>query len=92
MTQSLTDQLQQRRLTVVQVDPSTGQLRVRGEGDVCSDLSCHQETVVVTDEGTHPGLAMLHPGDIIKLETAAGRPERIVVVRRVWEEIASPEL
>lgn len=92
MTQSLTDQLQQTRLTVVHVDASKGQLRVRGEADVCSNLSCHEKTVVVTDEGTHRDLAALNAGDIIKVESVAGRPDRIVVVRRVWEEIASPEL
>jgi len=34
----------------------------------------------------------LNPGDIVKLDSSGGRPDRIVVVRRVWEELTSPEL
>lgn len=92
MTQSLTDWLQEHRLVVVAVDKAQGRLRVRGTKDVCSDLSCQGETVVVTDEGMTTDLDALNPGDIVKVEPAAGRPERIIVLRRAWEEWASPEL
>ena len=34
---------------------------------------------------------LLNAGDIVRVEETAGRPERIVVVRRVWEELTSPE-
>jgi len=34
---------------------------------------------------------LINPGDIIKVESNAGRAERIVVVRRAWWEYASPE-
>ncbi|HEV8640302.1 MAG TPA: hypothetical protein VGV13_04310 [Methylomirabilota bacterium] len=91
MTQSLTERLQQTRLTVVDVDASKGRLRVRGAADVCTELSCSEQTVVLSDEGKS-GLEALNPGDIVKVEPAGGRPEKIVVVRRVWEEIASPEI
>lgn len=91
MAQSLTEWLQQTRLTVVDVDASRGRLRVRGASDACTELSCSEQTVVVSDEG-RSGLEALNPGDIIKIEPAGGRPEKIVVVRRVWEEIASPEI
>ncbi len=91
MTQSLTDWLQQSRLIVVAVDPERGRLRVKGHADACTDLSCSEHTVVVTDEGEGPSLAALNPGDIVKIEERAGRPQRIVVVRRVWEELTSPE-
>ena len=91
MTQSLTDWLQQSRLIVVAVDPERGHLRVKGQADACRDLSCSERTVVVTDEGQGPSLAVLNPGDIVKIEERAGRPQRIVVVRRVWEELTSPE-
>lgn len=92
MTQSLTDWLQQSRLTVVEVDKATGRLRVRGAADTCTELSCREQTVVVADEGTNGDLGTLNPGDIIKIEPAAGRPEKIVVLRRAWEEWSSPEL
>jgi hypothetical protein len=92
MMQSLTDWLQRSRLMVVQVDPKEGRLRVQGADDACTDLSCQERTLVVTDEGTTNDLEALNPGDIIKVESAAGRPEKIVVLRRAWEEWASPEL
>ena len=92
MAQSLTDWLQQSRLMVVEVNKEQGRLRVRGAEDACTELSCQERTLVVTDEGTTTDLAVLNPGDIIKVESAAGRPEKIVVLRRAWEEWASPEL
>ncbi|TMQ17022.1 MAG: hypothetical protein E6K82_22165 [Candidatus Rokuibacteriota bacterium] len=91
MSQSLTDWLQQSRFVVVGVDPGRRRLRIKGEAEVCTDLSCSERTLVVTDEGTGPDLAALNAGDIVKIEEASGRPERIVVVRRVWEELTSPE-
>jgi len=47
---------------------------------------------VVTDEDARAGLDALNPGDIIKIEPTGGRPERIVVLRRAWDELASPEV
>jgi hypothetical protein len=91
MSQSLTDWLQQSRFIVVGVDPGRRHLRIKGAAEVCTDLSCSERTLVVTDEGTGLDLAALNPGDIVKIEEASGRPERIVVVRRVWEELTSPE-
>jgi hypothetical protein len=91
MTQSLTDWLQQSRLVVIGVDPQRRSIRVKNEADACTDLSCSERTLVVTDEGTGPDLAALNAGDIVRIEDTAGRPERIVVVRRVWEELTSPE-
>ena len=92
MTQSLTDWLQQSRLLVVEVDKGQGRVRVRGAQDVCTELSCQEQTVVVSEEGTTADLDALNPGDIVKVESRAGRPEKIVVLRRAWEEWASPEI
>ena len=91
MTQSLTEWLQHSRLVIVGVDPATHRVRVKSEAEACSDLSCSEHTLVVTDDGTAANLANLNPGDIVRVEESAGRPERIVVVRRVWEELTSPE-
>ncbi len=91
MTQGFTDWLQKSRLTVVDVDATRGRLRVRGEADACSDLACGEQTVVLTEEGA-AGLAALSPGDTVKIEPAVDRPERIVVLRRAWEDTASPEI
>jgi hypothetical protein len=91
MAQSLTDWLQQSRVVVVSVDPVTRRVRVKGDADACTDLSCSERTLVVTDEGAAANLAALNAGDIVRVEEASGRPQRIVVVRRVWEELTSPE-
>lgn len=87
-----TDWLQETRLVVVSVDPDRRHLRVRGAQDACSELSCSRDTVVVTDEETSGTLDLLNPGDIVKLDSSGTGPTRIVVLRRVWEEYASPEL
>jgi hypothetical protein len=91
MTQGLTDWLQKSRVVIVAVDPDNRRVRVKGEAEACTDLSCSERTVVVTDEGAAANLAALNPGDIVRIDEVSGRPERIVVVRRVWEELTSPE-
>jgi hypothetical protein len=91
MTQGLTDWLQQSRVVVVAVDPANRRVRVKSEAEACTDLSCSERTLVVTDEGVGENLAALNPGDIVRVDEASGRPERIVVVRRVWDELTSPE-
>ena len=87
---SFTESLQRDRHIVVSVDTSRGTVRIKGVAEACTDLSC-ENTLVVIDEGTRADLAMLNAGDIVRLEGPGGRPERIVVVRRVWEELSSPE-
>lgn len=91
MTESLTDWLQKSRLTVVEVDSRQQRLRVKGDAPACTDLSCSRETVVVTDESASEDLSALNVGDIVKVDTIGDRAHRIVVVRRVWEELSSPE-
>jgi len=88
---SLTDSLQQDRHIVVAVDTARGTVRIKGVADACTDLSCSTQTLVVSDEGSGTNLAALNAGDIVKLEGPVGRPERIIVVRRVWDELSSPE-
>lgn len=90
MAQSLTDLIQKSRLTVVAVDKEAGRLRVRDDAEVCTDLAC-QGSLVVTAEESRADLGLINPGDIIKVESKAGRPAKIVVVRRAWDEFASPE-
>ena len=90
MTQSYTDWLQQSRVTVVSVDPLEHRLRIKGEG--CSDLSCHERTVVITEDGVEAPLDSLNPGDVVRIDEAGRSVAKIVVLRRVWEQIASPEL
>jgi hypothetical protein len=91
MSQTLTDALQHGRLVVVATDQERRLIRVRSEAEACTDLACHEETVVVTEDDAGAGLGALNPGDIVKVNTVAGRPAQIVVVRRVWDELSSPE-
>ena len=86
-----TESLQKDRHIIVSIDSSRGTVRVKGFADACTELSCSEETLVVSDEGTRADLALLNPGDIVRLEGPGGRPARIVVVRRVWDELSSPE-
>lgn len=90
MTQSTTDWLQQSRFTVVQVDSERRRVRVKGHTDACTDFSCGPESVVLAEEG-QVGLDALNPGDVVRVEAGPGGAERIIVVRRVWEELTSPE-
>ena len=91
MTQSLTDWLQQNRLIVVSVDPAARRVRLKGVADVCSDVSCSDATLLTSEDGI-VGLEALNAGDIVRLDGGVpGRPDRIVVVRRVWDELTSPE-
>lgn len=90
MGQSLTDLIQKSRLTVIEVDKGAGRLRVRDDSEMCTDLTC-QGSLVVTEEESRADLGLINPGDIIKVESKAGRPEKIVVLRRAWEEHTSPE-
>ena len=46
---------------------------------------------MVTEDESRADLGLINPGDIIKVESSAGRRERIVAVRRAWEEHTSPE-
>jgi hypothetical protein len=88
---SFTESLQKERHIIVSVDTSRGTVRVKGLAEACTDLSCSESTVVVSDEGSGADLAALNAGDIVRLEGPSGRPARIVVVRRVWDELSSPE-
>ena len=90
MTQSITEWLQHNRLIVVAVDTDGARLRLRNEAEACTDLHCGEETVVKTEDGV-ADLGAINAGDIVRVEASAGRARRVVVVRRVWDELTSPE-
>ena len=90
MTEGFTDWLQHSRVMVVAVDSAHGRLRIRGES--CSDLACHERTVVLAEDGRDLPLDALNPGDIVRIDEGVQGVARVVVLRRAWEEIASPEL
>jgi hypothetical protein len=94
VTGSLTDWLQESRLVVVEVDHERGRLRVKGAA--CTDLACQTHTVVITEDGRLAGVDALYPGDVVRLESGESDDglivTKVVVLRRVWEQIASPEI
>lgn len=90
MAYSVTDWLYHSRLTVIAVDPAARRVRVKGSADACTDLACSGEVTVATDDGDG-GLGALCAGDIVRIESRDGAPDRIIVVRRAWDEISSPE-
>jgi hypothetical protein len=90
MAQSFTDWLEQSRLVVVAVDRAGGHVRVKGADDACTDLACGEGIRVAADDGPG-GLDALNPGDIVRVENDGDRASRIVVLRRVWDELSSPE-
>jgi hypothetical protein len=91
MVENLSERLQRERLIVVEVMKEAGRIRVREATDACTEISCGGEAVVEASEGPTGGLEALCPGDIIRVESDAASARRIVVVRRVWEELTSPE-
>jgi hypothetical protein len=91
MSESLTDWLRNSRLVVVDIQRELGRVRVRSQTDGCSDLACGAHAVVVDETGISAGLDTLNPGDVIKVAREVGQPDRLVVVRRVWDELTSPE-
>ena len=90
MAYSLTDSLGRDRFSVVEVDSTTGRLRVKGVADACTDFSC-EGADIITEDGASKDLEMVRPGDIIRMEQQNGRAREIVVVRRAYEEYSSPE-
>ena len=75
---------------MVEVDTTTGRLRVKGVADACTDFSC-EGADIITEEGASKDLEMVRPGDIIRMEQQNGRAREIVVVRPAYEEYSSPE-
>jgi hypothetical protein len=91
MSQTLTEWLRDSRLVVVDIQRELGRVRVRSESGGCSDLACGAQAVVVDETGTSGSLDTLNPGDVVKIVAETGQPDRLVVVRRVWDELSSPE-
>lgn len=83
--------VQMGRDTLLNVDPSTGRvLSVTGTGQVrVSDVS--KSATVVTEETQGTNLSLLKAGDVIRVEAPRGQIQRIVVLRRGWQELESPE-
>ena len=89
--QGLTGAVQQRRLTVLEVNERARRLvSLTGAGRVLvTELS--RDPFVVTESNGAGSLALLKPGDVVRIEPMSGRAQRIVVLRHGWQELESPE-
>ena len=88
---SLTGAVQQRRLTVLEVNKGAGRLvALTGAGRILvTDLS--RDRFVVTEDRAANSLDLLKPGDVVRIEPMSGLVQRIVVLRHGWQEMESPE-
>jgi hypothetical protein len=50
-----------------------------------------RDPFVVTEDSGAGSLALLKPGDVVRIEPMTGRTQRIVVLRHGWQELESPE-
>lgn len=90
-TPGVTGAVQPRRLTILEVNEQAGRLvSLTGAGRVLvTDLS--RDPFVVTEESGAGSLALLKPGDVVRIEPMSGRTQRIVVLRHGREELESLE-
>ncbi len=87
----LSGTVQMGRQTVLNVDPTARRfLSLTGTGQV-REAEVSKGTLVVTEEAQGAGLALLKPGDVIRVEAPHGQIQKIVVLRRGWQELESPE-
>jgi hypothetical protein len=87
----LTASVQQRRLTVLEVNERARRLvSVNGAGRVLvTDLG--RDPYVVTADHGAGSLALLQPGDVVRVDPLNGQARLIVVLRHAWQEAESPE-
>jgi hypothetical protein len=90
-SRGLTGAVQQRRLTVLEVNEGARRLvSLTGTGRVLvTDLG--RDPFVVTEDSAAGSLALLKPGDVVRIEPMSGPVHRIVVLRHGWQEMESPE-
>jgi hypothetical protein len=87
----LTAAVQQRRLTVLEVNERAGRLvSLNAAGRVLVTELDHNPFVVTKDSGAG-SLALLKPGDVVRIDQTNGKAQRIVVLRHGWQEMESPE-
>jgi hypothetical protein len=87
----LTGSVQQRRLTVLEVNEKTRRLvSLNGAGRVLvTELG--RDPFVVTEDSRAGSLALLKPGDVVRIDPVNGQARLIVVLRHGWQEAESPE-
>lgn len=88
---NLTAAIQTGRMTVLRVNREAHQIvSLNNEGRV-RVTKVSNKAVVVTEDKKAADLAFLNAGDLIQVELRNGQIQRILVLRRAWQEMASPE-
>ncbi len=89
----MSNAIQVGRMTVLQVEKDAGRIYCLEADGRLRLVEFDKDALpqVVADGTARHDLGLLNAGDIIKVERHDGRPQRIIVLRRAWEEAASPE-
>jgi hypothetical protein len=88
---NLTAAIQTGRMTVLKVNREANQIvSLSSEGRV-RVTTVSNKAVVVTEDKKAADLALLNAGDLIQVEPRDGQIQRILVLRRAWQETTSPE-
>jgi hypothetical protein len=87
----LTGAVKTGRLTVLGVDRQARRLMVVNAAGQVRGVTVGRETVVVRDDKKEADLGLVAVADLIRIEPADGRIEKIIVLRHGWHELASPE-
>jgi len=89
--ENLTGVIQTDRMTVLEVNKETHQIVSLNSVGRVRVAEVSTKAVVVTEDKKAADLALLNAGDLIQVESRDGQIQRIVVLRRAWQETASPE-
>ena len=88
---SLTASVQQRRLTVLEVNEKARRLVGRNGAGHVLVTELGRDPYVVTEDRGAGSLALLQPGDVVRVDPVNGQARLIVVLRHAWQEAESPE-
>lgn len=89
--ENLTGVIQTGRMTVLEVNKEAHQIVSLNSVGRVRVAEVSTKAVVVTEDKKAADLALLNAGDLIQVEPRDGQIQRIVVLRRAWQETASPE-
>jgi hypothetical protein len=90
-SEGLTGSLQQRRLTVLEVNEKARRLVSRNGAGRVLVTELARDPFVVTEDSRAGSLALLKPGDVVRIDPVNGQARLIVVLRHGWQEAESPE-
>jgi hypothetical protein len=90
-TEGLIGSLRQRRLTVLEINEKGRRLVSRNGAGRVLVTELGRDPYVVTEDRGAGSLALLQPGDVVRVDPVNGQARLIVVLRHAWQEAESPE-